>query len=229
MSIDSTPQSGIVTPQIIAFAVAYGIIVVFQQVTQAFGYTLRDILPEKTLSEIDKERYKLLKSKNPHILLEQAHTAFDRKEYDWAYAFADNLLRKRPNDSQALEIAGKSLIRSGEAERAVHFGKRLVANEPLNHEGFRLLGDAYSDQSLWKEAVVEYEKALLYANNTFRVFVLRDIAAAYTKTGQLDKAILALKEYLRLETDSDLKRYTEQDYTDLLEIEARLASKQETD
>ncbi len=216
-------QNSQTTPFLVTFVIVYAVLMAVATLTQAYGYTLRDLLPEKTLKEIDRERYKLLKSKSPDLLRKQAQISYDRKDYDWAVAFAESLMRLRPKDSEAHEIAGKSLINLGDAENALRYGRKLIELKKLSSEGYQITGEAFEKLNEWEAAINQYEKALLYAPQNSRHFILTSLSKACLNSGNLEKAISHLEDYLQTPNlDIFSKQYHEQELSHLVDVKKRL-------
>jgi tetratricopeptide (TPR) repeat protein len=222
-------QTTSVPPFVGALVATYVVLQVIANVAQVYGYTLRDILPEKSLKERDRERSKLLNSKDVEKLRAQMRKAYDAKDYDWVVAFAEALLKIRPKDTQAHDKAGTALVRSGKPEQAILHGEQLIKIDKLSHDGYELLGDAYKEMGEWDKATENYETALLYVDQGSRQFILSPLAEVYRSSGELDKAIATFEEYVQeSNVDSELIRFARSKLDNLKAIKDRLEQHQES-
>ena len=214
---------------ILPFVLATGLTVIIANaviaIMQWFGKSPLDFLPEKTLREKDPQRYKLSRSKDPAVLREQTDQSMKLNEYDWAALFAEAWVNLKPGESRAYREFGKALIELNEIERAKDIGTRLIKLQKLNYEGYYLLGKAYSELAEWDEARRYFEQALLYAPDSFQMFILTELAEVFEATGDVEEAIRRWSTAEALQDVPAQKLYMNEKINHLKQIAERLSTK----
>lgn len=192
---------------ILGFGITYALVNGIVTAMQWFGKSPLDFLPEKTLREKDPQRFRLTKTTDVDFLYKKARDAEDSKEYEWAIAFAEVIVRLKPSETRAFRIIGESLLKMHRPNEALKYGEILVDKQPLSHDGYQLLGDAYFELSDLQEACKYYEMALERATPSFRQFILSDLSKTYEVLGMPQKAADAYQQYLELSDRDPLSDY----------------------
>ncbi len=211
------------------FIVAVGVTVIVANgiiaIMQWFGTSPLDFLPERTLKDRlrkqDPIRFKLAKNKDSGLLAEQAKAAKNLGQYDWMFLFAEAWIQQEPNEGRAYEMLGEALIELNRPQEAIVIGEKLTKLEPLNHEGFSILGEAYGKLGEREQSRIWHERALQVVTPDFREFVLMDLIKTYEAMGLVDKGIEAAEELLPLLEDSFQKQF----YNDKLHHLRQIQSK----
>jgi tetratricopeptide (TPR) repeat protein len=90
---------------------------------------------------------------------------------------------------------------------ALKYGEILVDKQPLSHDGYQLLGDAYFELSNLQKARECYEKALDRVTPNFRQFILSALSKTYEALGMPQEAADAYSEYLELSDKDPLSNF----------------------
>jgi len=182
----------------LAVLLANGVVAIMQWL----GVSPLDLLPERSLKESLKKQNRnlfiLSFSKNPSLLSAQTKAAKEEKKYDWMYLFSDAWVRCQPLEPNAYEMLGEALLEIGFTDDAINAGHKLIELEPLNYEGFSIVGEAYSKQSNWQQARQYYEKALEVVSPSRKQFILSDILKIYDKLGLVEECLIVLDELMPL-------------------------------
>jgi tetratricopeptide (TPR) repeat protein len=117
---------------------------------------------------------------------EAARTFFNLRAYDKAALYLDRALKLRPQDADALVLAGNTKYDAGDFPAAAAFYERALAVRPDDAVVRSDLGNTYSQRQPpdYARAVEEYRKALLI--NPRHEVSLQNMASAAVKLG--DKA-----------------------------------------
>jgi tetratricopeptide (TPR) repeat protein len=107
------------------------------------------------------------------------------------------ILKKHPNDADALHLYGVLQHRSGNLESAIRLFKKAIVIDPNFAEAYNNLGNAIRDKGSLKEAIIYYQKALQIDPN----FAIghNNIGNVYLETDQPDKAKEFFKKALQID------------------------------
>lgn len=190
-----------------------------------FGVSPLDFLPERTLKDTlrkrDPHRFTLTKSKDAAFLEEQAKAAKNQKQYEWVQLYCEAWIAQKPSDGDAYDMLGEALLELNQPSEAIEIGRKLIKLEPINYEGYSILGDAYSQLGDREQARKWYESALEVAPPTFRPYVLGDLARTYEALGLVNEAIQALEELMPTLDSEFQKKYHGDNLRHLQAIQAR--------
>jgi len=199
---------------VITYAIANGIVTFMQWI----GKSPFDFLPNKTLKEKDPQRFKLTTMQDAKFLYEKAKEAEKNKEYDWAIAFAEALIRLKPSETRGYEVIGDSLLNLHRPSEALKYGEQLIAIQPLEYDGYWLLGKVYIELVNPQEARKYLEDALKYSDDNMRQHILGDLIEAYKMLGLAKEAAEAYEEHVQLSSQDILAEFKEQELSRLKRI-----------
>jgi Tfp pilus assembly protein PilF len=80
------------------------------------------------------------------------------KKVDRARARVDERLKKTPNSSPVLALAGRTWAATGDLAKGEEFLRRAIDADPLNFEAYSSLGSMYASERKLDQALVEFDK-----------------------------------------------------------------------
>lgn len=211
-----------ILPLTIGFAVTYGLLTIVITLMQWFGISPIDFLPEKTLKQQDRGRYRLSQTKNAKILEDETKRAMTNKEYEWAVLFAEVWVTISPGNERAYHNLSEALLKLGRIDASIKVGENLVKIKKANYIGYRILGESYKQLANWKEAEKWFELALNYAPSDFSPFIHHELADIYESQGEIGKAINSLSVYEKSIDDRQAKIYYQDKIKELKQMQTRL-------
>ncbi|MFB3787535.1 MAG: tetratricopeptide repeat protein [bacterium] len=112
-----------------------------------------------------------------------------------AYAKALELL---PGSTYLSAMAGKALLDSGETGKAIEMARAAAEQGTREREIYRLLGDAYTKQKNWDQAIQEFERLSGLEPDSLDTW--GKLAILYERTRQTDQAIATYQTMARLDS-----------------------------
>jgi adenylate cyclase len=129
-----------------------------------------------------------------------------KREYDKSIAEAERAVGLEPGGASVHLCYGMSLNYGGRSEEAIPVLQKAIRLNPLGDTGgFLNLGHAYRATGRFKEAVLEYKKAIQRAPDNF--FAHLGLAATYSMMGREEEARAEAAEVLRLNPKFSVDMY----------------------
>lgn len=136
-----------------------------------------------------------LKPGNPGLERELAVSLFLGADFPAALESAQALLKTQPKSAEFNFMAGDSLVRLEQPEKAVPYLRAALANDPKMTEADASLGLALARIGKQAEAIPHLVKALRLDQDGSLHFQL---AGAYRATGEVDKARAMMEQYQQM-------------------------------
>jgi tetratricopeptide (TPR) repeat protein len=106
------------------------------------------------------------------------------------------ILRKEPNNADALHCLGVIYSQRGEHDRAIDYIKRALQIDPEFADAYNNLGNIFQEIKQLDEAIASYEKALQIKPHSSKTYY--NLGICLQEKGQLDEAIRCYREALQL-------------------------------
>lgn len=200
----SSEQQEVLVPIAVAITIITLLANTLIAIMQWLDITPTALFSKDTLQKQNPQRFKLSRSDDVAVLEENTKKSLATEEYEWAELFAEALVNKTPGNVRAVEQLGKAIsMQRNKPERLRDVGKKLIELNKSNYRGYDYVAESYSQLGEWDAAATWYEEALIYADDTFRIFVLYDLLPVYEALGKVDKALDVAREILEQSDEYD--------------------------
>lgn len=177
---------------------------------------VRFVTPDASIKDIDTAVFRLFETTLEVIKL---------KKYEDAKKFLNEIIKFKPDFSDAYFQLGNVFAAQNKAEEAFKNFKKAIDLEPTFFEAYNNLGTLFYDLKRTEEAVSYYEKAIELRPQAH--FTLRSCAGCLALIGQQQKAVMYYKKALEI-APQDPEIYNDllltQIYTDFISPEELTAT-----
>ncbi len=137
------------------------------------------------------------------VLVLLLSTGTYQRNFVWTnlYTMWSDITKKSPNKARAHSNLGTAHLRNKEYLKAIPLFKKAVS---LNHDysyAYYNLGIIYQTLGQFDESIDQYNKALHTTKQFYFYRIHNNLGVCYILTEQLDRAIAAFKESIKLKTD----------------------------
>jgi tetratricopeptide (TPR) repeat protein len=145
----------------------------------------------KTLRKALKYEWNAEAARQLVMLLVNADNSKLRTE---AKEWIERLLEEQSNDLSMLELKALLLLDDGQEEEAERLLLSLIETEPLLHRSILALGTLYNGKQRYNEAIHVLTSGLCHHPNDPEL--MRELARAYDESGQTERALAVVDEWL---------------------------------
>jgi tetratricopeptide (TPR) repeat protein len=139
-----------------------------------------------------EESLKLRKSPVPACRLAEAYLTL--KQNTVALEYSRKALSLDPTSLEVQRLMGVCLLAADLPKEALVYLKKLEVADPSSPQNFNLMGNAYKKLGRTKDAIAQYQKALVNSPNVCLVSAHLSIAASYFDQGEFKTMLWHLTE-----------------------------------
>lgn len=147
---------------------------------------------------VSKERYEKIINKMIS-LRQQAYDFKDKKEFDKAIKYYDEVLKIRPDDTISLLYKRNIYQDLGKYEKAIECCDKEIEIDPKNNLTYLFKGNYLTKLGEFKEAIKCYDKSILIDSNYYSPYVAK--GRALLELGKIDDALYCFDKALKIKND----------------------------